>query len=175
MFSAFSDEHQPPAPLPPGGPHHIHSLKKPLHHKEVSIQRQRIPRYICEIHVPNRPFPSSKTSHFQIEAKCEAIDVKMIFNYDANKTHFHNKGFALRLVLKVRFFETRKWRIVFNNSREILRHASPRVAMSHSSCILSFDLIGEHQNKRFYATEIVWSLIFADKGRYYHLPVMHCE
>ena len=40
---------------------------------------------------------------------CEAIDMKMIFNYDANKTHFHNKGFALSLVLKVRFFGTRKW------------------------------------------------------------------
>ena len=29
----------------------------------------------------NRPFPSSKKSHFQSEAKCEAIDMKMIFNY----------------------------------------------------------------------------------------------
>ena len=37
--------------------------------------------------------------------------MKMIFNYDANKTHFHNKGFALSLVLKVRFFGTRKWPI----------------------------------------------------------------
>ena len=37
--------------------------------------------------------------------------MKMIFNYDANKTHFHNKGFALSLVLKVRFFRTRKWPI----------------------------------------------------------------
>ena len=61
--------------------------------------------------VYNRPFPSSKKSHFQSEAKCEAIDMKMIFNYDANKTHFHNKGFALSLVLKVRFFGTRKWPI----------------------------------------------------------------
>ena len=60
----------------------------------------------------NRPFPSSKKSHFQSEAKCEAIDMKMIFNYDANKTHFHNKGFALSLVLKVRFFGTRTWPIV---------------------------------------------------------------
>ena len=58
-----------------------------------------------------RPFPSSKKSHFQSEAKCEAIDMKMIFNYDANKTHFHNKGFALSLVLRVRFFGTRKWPI----------------------------------------------------------------
>ena len=37
--------------------------------------------------------------------------MKMIFNYDANKTHFHNKDFALRLVLKVRFFGTWKWPI----------------------------------------------------------------
>ena len=59
----------------------------------------------------NRPFPSSKKSHLQSEAKCEAIDMKMIFNYDANTTHFHNKGFALSLVLKVRFFGTRKWPI----------------------------------------------------------------
>ena len=35
----------------------------------------------------------------------------MIFNYDANKTHFHNKGFALSLVFEVRFFGTRKWPI----------------------------------------------------------------
>ena len=37
--------------------------------------------------------------------------MKMIFNYDANKIHFHNKGFALNLVLKVRFFGTGKWPI----------------------------------------------------------------
>ena len=59
----------------------------------------------------NRPFPSSKKSHFQSEAKCEAIDMKITFHYDANKTHFHNKGFALSLVLKVRFLGTRKWPI----------------------------------------------------------------
>ena len=61
--------------------------------------------------VKNRPFPSSKKFHFQSEAKCKAIDMKMIFNYDANKIYFHNKGFALSLVLKVRFFGTRKWPI----------------------------------------------------------------
>ena len=27
---------------------------------------------------------------------------------------------------------------------------------------ISFDLIGQHQNKRFYITEIVWLLRFAD-------------
>ena len=66
----------------------------------------------CSFQSPrNRPFPSSKKSHFQSEAKCEAIDMKMIFNYDADKTHFNNKGFALSLVLKVRCFGTRKWPI----------------------------------------------------------------
>ena len=40
--------------------------------------------------------------------------MKMIFNYDANKTHFYNKGFALSLVLKVKFFGTRKWPIKYN-------------------------------------------------------------
>ena len=59
----------------------------------------------------NRPFPSSKKFHFQNEAKCETFVVKMSFNYDANKTHFHNKGFALSLVLKVNLFGTRKWPI----------------------------------------------------------------
>ena len=54
------------------------------------------------------PFSSSKKSHFQSEAKCEAIETKMSFNYDANKTHFHNKGLALSLVLKVRILELRK-------------------------------------------------------------------
>ena len=47
-----------------------------------------------------RPFPSSKKTHFQSEAKCEAIDMKMSFNYDANKTHFHNKG-ALSIQPKI--------------------------------------------------------------------------
>ena len=32
----------------------------------------------------------------------------MTFFY-ANKTHFHKKGIALSLVLKVRVFGTRKW------------------------------------------------------------------
>ena len=38
--------------------------------------------------------------------------MKMIFNTHANKTHFHKKGFAFRLVLKVRVFGTRKWPVL---------------------------------------------------------------
>ena len=40
----------------------------------------------------------------------------MIFYYHANKTHFHKKGFALGLVLRVRDFGTRKWPICFEFS-----------------------------------------------------------
>ena len=43
------------------------------------------------------------------EAKCEAIDIKMIFYSHANKTHVHNKCFVLNLVLKVGVFGTWKW------------------------------------------------------------------
>ena len=50
----------------------------------------------------NRPFPSSPKPRFESEAKCEVIDLK---------THFHKKGFALRLVLEVRVFGTQKWPI----------------------------------------------------------------
>ena len=35
----------------------------------------------------------------------------MIFYYHANKTHFHKKGFALGLILRVRVFGTQKWPI----------------------------------------------------------------
>ena len=35
----------------------------------------------------------------------------MIFHFQANKTHFRNKGCALGLILKVRVFGTRKWPI----------------------------------------------------------------
>ena len=55
----------------------------------------------------NRPFLSCLKPLFQGEAKCEDIDMKTIFYFHANKTHFHKKGFAFSLVLKVRVFGTR--------------------------------------------------------------------
>ena len=60
----------------------------------------------------NRPFPSSKKSHFQNEAKCETFVVKMSFICITTKNHFHINGFALSLALKVRFFGTQKWPIL---------------------------------------------------------------
>ena len=61
--------------------------------------------------IPNRPFPSSKKSHSQNEAKCETFVVKMSFICIIIKNHFHINGFALSLALKVRFFGTWKWPI----------------------------------------------------------------
>ena len=53
----------------------------------------------------NRPFPSSKKSHFQNEAKCETFLVKMSFICIIIKNHFHINGLGLSLTLKVRFSE----------------------------------------------------------------------
>ena len=60
----------------------------------------------------NRPFPSSPGPLFQTEGRCWAFDMEIIFNSRANKTHFHKKGCAPSLILKVRVFGTRKWLIV---------------------------------------------------------------
>ena len=59
----------------------------------------------------NRPLSSSHGPLYQYEVKCSAFDIQMIFHSHANKTHFHKKGFALGLNLKVRVFGTRKWPI----------------------------------------------------------------
>ena len=55
----------------------------------------------------NSPFPSSKTSHFQNEAKCKTFLVKIPeFYLHWNKKHFHKYGFALSLALKQRLGAT---------------------------------------------------------------------
>ena len=59
----------------------------------------------------NRPFSSSPGPLFQNEGRCSAFDMEIIFHSHANKTHFHKKGCAPSLILKVRVFGTRKWPI----------------------------------------------------------------
>ena len=59
----------------------------------------------------NRPFLSSPGPLFQNEGRCSAFDMEIIFHSHANKTHFHKKGCAPSLILKVRVFGTRKWPI----------------------------------------------------------------
>ena len=49
-------------------------------------------------------FESCLKPLFQSETMCEAIDMKMIIYSHAYKTHFHNKGFTLSLVLKSESF-----------------------------------------------------------------------
>ena len=60
----------------------------------------------------NRPFLSSPGPLFQNEGRCSAFDMEIIFHSHANKTHFHRKGCAPSLILKVRVFGTRKWPIL---------------------------------------------------------------
>ena len=54
----------------------------------------------------NGPFPCCLKPLFQSEAKCEAIDVKMILIL-MQTAHFHKKGFTLSLVYNVRVFGAR--------------------------------------------------------------------
>ena len=49
---------------------------------------------------------------FQNEVRCSAFDIEISFHCHVNKTHFHKKGCAPSLILKVRVFRTRKWPIV---------------------------------------------------------------
>ena len=68
----------------------------------------QLPCQICKLfYLPfiNRPFPSFLNPLYQKEVKCSTFDMEMIFHSRANKTHFHKKGFALGLILKVRVLE----------------------------------------------------------------------
>ena len=57
----------------------------------------------------NGPLLSSPGPLYQNEVRCSCFDVEMIFHFHENKTHFHNKGCALGLILIVRVFGTQKW------------------------------------------------------------------
>ena len=50
----------------------------------------------------NRPFPSSPRPLFQNAGRCSAFDMEITFHFHANKTHFHKKGCARSLIVKVR-------------------------------------------------------------------------
>ena len=82
----------------------------------------------------NRPFPSSKKFHFQNEAKCETFVVEMSVICIIIKTRFHNKGFALSLVLKVKLFGTRKWPIHYSLSVKRSMRANGKSGMRWAQC-----------------------------------------
>ena len=92
----------------------------------------------------NKPFPCSKKSHFQNEAKCETFVVKMSFICIIIKNHFHINSFALSLALKVRFFGTRKWPI-----RESL-------TFRYTSCWLSH--MSRNYKKIYFTTKQQWQI-----------------
>ena len=74
---------------------------------KLTQKARNLARNSCIAVALNRPFPSWSKPLFQSDAKCKAVDMKMIIQYShANKTNFHMKGFALSLVLKVRGFRT---------------------------------------------------------------------
>ena len=61
---------------------------------------------LCTNYTFNRPFPSSPGSLLQNEGRCSAFHVEIIFHSHANKTHFHKKGCAPSLILKVGFLDS---------------------------------------------------------------------
>ena len=58
-------------------------------------------------------FTSCPQPLFQSEAKCKAIDMKMIFHSHQIKLIFARKGFVLRHVFRERVFKTRKRSITY--------------------------------------------------------------
>ena len=71
-------------------------------------------RYLFKISCPphlttNRPFLRCFKPPFQSEARCKAIDRKIIFYSPTNKTTFIREVFHLASFWKWEFFETRKW------------------------------------------------------------------
>lgn len=58
----------------------------------------------------NKPYFRGAPSLCSSETKAEAIiDLIMFLYYYANESHYHQKGFTLGFVLKLRVFGTRKW------------------------------------------------------------------
>ena len=70
---------------------------------------EQIEKQELQLSGDNKPFPSSRGPLYQNEVKFSAFDMEMIFQCHANKTHFHKKGCALDLILKLRVFGTRNW------------------------------------------------------------------
>ena len=82
----------------------------------------------------NRPFPSSSEPLYQDEVKCSVFDAEMTFHSHANKTHFHNRGWVLGLILKVRVLGTRKW--------PIIKYQAPKIGQALPLFLCACPVIG---------------------------------
>ena len=80
----------------------------------------------------NSPFPSCLKPLFQREAKCKAIDTKLIFYSRANKTHLHKKGFALSFIL-MSILETWKCPIDIQQLTQIIKPDNIIIRYCHSN------------------------------------------
>ena len=66
--------------------------------------------WALQVQSPGKCFVDEQMGNFRVapslcfkpRLSANPIDMKMIFYSHANETHFHEKGFALSLVLKVR-------------------------------------------------------------------------
>ena len=75
----------------------------------LSLTSKYLGSYVREKAISEFPRPPPLVPLYQNEVKCSTFDMERIFHSHANKSHFHNKGFALGLILIVRVFGTRKW------------------------------------------------------------------
>ena len=105
-----------------------------------------IPLECCFLPI-NRPFPSSPEPLFQNEGRCSAFDMEIIFHSHANKTHFHRKGCAPSLILKVRVFGTWKWPIDWllcatTYCLQLNRSLQARPAVSNLTILISCYVVG---------------------------------
>ena len=88
----------------------------------------------------NRPFPSSPGHVFQNEDRCSAFGMEIIFHSHANKTNFHNKGYAPSLISRVRVFGTRKWAIHLVCARITLNSGDNHLTNDNKAMALSREL-----------------------------------
>ena len=91
----------------------------------------------------NRPFLSSKISHFQNNANCKTVLVKMSLIRVTIKNHFHTDGFALSFALKHRFGITWKWSIKTDCFQLKLKKQTNKTKQSKISSSLSSSLCGD--------------------------------
>ena len=114
-----------------------------------------------------RPFPSSPGPLYQNEVKCSAFDMEIIFHCHASKTHFHKRGCALGLILKVRVFGTQKWPISFKYIPTMIAHYLLIKKLLVKNCRLKCSRQRE-QLKR-----MVINHLFTQTIRWIKLPSIH--
>ena len=92
----------------------------------------------------NRPFLTSKNSHFQNKANCKTVLVKMSLIRVTIKNHFHTDDFALSLAMKERFGVTWRWSIKTDCFQLKLKKQTNKRQQSKISRPLNSSLCGDN-------------------------------